>query len=219
MRTVQQIVEEQVHRWQILMAEKQASPPGVNVISISREPGSGGRILAAKLAEALGFDIFHQEVIHQMAESAKVDARLLETLDEKGVSVLEEAVSAVVEEHHLWPDEYLKHLMKIISVIGEHGRAVIVGRGANFVLGPEKCLRVRVVAPQKLRMERVCKAFGISKEDCRRRLLRTESNRRAFVRKYFNADIADPLNYDLIINTAQMDMEKAVAIIRGALGR
>jgi cytidylate kinase len=219
MRTVQQMIEEQVHRWQMSMAEKRETPSGISVISISREPGSGGRILATKLGEELGFDVFHQEVIHQMAQSANVNARLLETLDEKGVSVLEEAISAVVEEHHLWPDEYLKHLMKIIGVIGEHGGAVIVGRGANFILSPERCLRVRVVAPPSLRAERVCKAFGISKEECRRRLLRTESNRRAFVRKYFNANIAEPLNYDLIINTAQLDMERAVAIIRGSLGR
>jgi cytidylate kinase len=219
MRTVQKIVEEQVHRWQMLMAEKRESAAGISVITVSREPGSGGRILAAKLAEELGFDIFHQEVIHQMAQSANVSSRLLETLDEKGVSVLEESISAVVEEHHLWPDEYLKHLMKAIAVIAEHGRAVIVGRGANLILAPGRCLRVRVVAPQSLRMERVCKAFGVSKEECRRRLLRTESNRRAFVRKYFNANIAEPLNYDLIINTAQLDMERAVAIIRGSLGR
>jgi cytidylate kinase len=200
------------------MKEKQESPQGVSVITISREPGSGGRVLATRLAEEMGIDIFHQEVIHQMAESANVNARFLETLDEKGINLLEESISAVVEEHHLWPDEYLKHLMKIIGVIGEHGRAVIVGRGANFVLGPERCLRVRVVAPATLRRKRVRKAFDLSSEECRRRLLRTESNRRAFVRKYFNADIADPLNYDLIINTAELTMEKAVAIIRGALG-
>lgn len=219
MRTVQQIIEEKVHQWQQLMTEKREVAPGISVISISREPGSGGRILATQLAEKLGFDIFHQEVIHQMAQSAKVSSRLLETLDEKGVSVLEESISAVVEEHHLWPDEYLKHLMKTIGVIAEHGQAVIVGRGANFILSAERCLRVRVVAPLTLRIELICKAFGISKEECRRRLLRTESNRRAFIRKYFNANIAEPLNYDLIINTAQLDMEKAVAIIRAAIGR
>ena len=73
----------------------------------------------------------YYEFIHDMAESARVSVRLLETLDEKGVSVLEEWISSLVDKRHLWPDRYLQHLMKIIGTIGKHGRAVIVGRGAN----------------------------------------------------------------------------------------
>ena len=218
MRTTQQIVEEQVQRWQLLNKEKrEPAKSALCVISISREPGSGGRIIAAKLAEVLGYDIFSQEVIHQMAESANVHKRLLETLDEKGLNLLEETVSSVINEHHLWPDEYLKHLMKAIGVICEHGNAVIVGRGANFILSPERCFRVRVIAPMAMRIDRLCKEYGLSREDANRRLLRTESDRRAFVRKYFNANIADPLNYDLIINTANMSVAKAVATIRCAV--
>ena len=33
--------------------------------------------------------------------------------------------------------------MKVIGTIGEHGQAVIVGRGANFVLAAETCFRIR----------------------------------------------------------------------------
>jgi cytidylate kinase len=211
------MVEEQVQRWQLLNKEKREPVKGISVVTISREPGSGGRIVAAKLAQSLEFDLFRQEVIHQMAESANVNKRLLETLDEKGINLLEETVSSVINEHHLWPDEYLKHLMKAIGVIGEHGRAVIVGRGANFILPPENCFRVRVIAPMVIRVNRLSKEFNLSKEEATRRLLRTESDRRAFIRKYFNANVADPLNYDLIINTANMSIEKAVATIRCAM--
>ena len=73
-----------------------------------------------------------------MAESAHVSVQLLETLDEKGATMLEEWISSLVDSRHLWPDQYLQHLMKIIGTIGKHGRAVVVGRGANFVLPPEK---------------------------------------------------------------------------------
>lgn len=217
MRTTQQIVEEQVQRWQLLNTEKREPVKGIDVIAISREPGSGGRIIAVKLSEILGFDLFHQEVIHQMSESANVNKRLLETLDEKGLNLLEETVSSVINEHHLWPDEYLKHLMKTVGVICEHGRAVIVGRGANFILPRERCLRVRVIAPMAIRLKRICREYDLPREEANRRLLRTESDRRAFIRKYFNADVADPLNYDLVINTAHIGIERAVAIIRSAM--
>ncbi|MFH0729120.1 MAG: cytidylate kinase-like family protein [Pseudomonadota bacterium] len=214
MKSIQQIIEEQVQRWQVLTREKKVLPAKRSVISISREPGSGGRIIATELANKLGFDLFHQEVLHQMAQSAHVDTRLVETLDEKGLNLLEETISSVVNEHHLWPDEYLKHLMKVVGVIGEHGRCVLVGRGANFILPRERCLRVRVVAPLAVRVKRVCTEFGLSPEDAKRRVIRTESDRRAFVRKYFYADVSDPLNYDMIVNTEYLSISDAVESIR-----
>nr|HID58173.1 hypothetical protein [Desulfobacterales bacterium] len=50
-------------------------------------------------------------------------------------------------------------------------------------------------------------------------MTRTESDRRAFIRKFFYADIADPKNYDLVINTGTLTIDAAVEAIRGALYR
>jgi cytidylate kinase len=218
MKTKSQIIEEQVHRWQAMHTTKVEEMPGVSTVTISREPGSGGRIVAAKLAEKLGLEVFHQEVIHEIAKSADVSEQLLETLDERGLSTLEDWISSLVYARYLWPDEYLQYLMKVIGTIGKHGRAVIVGRGANFVLPPEKRFSVRIVAPQKWRIQNVANEFKIPVEEARRRVIRTESNRRAFIRKYFNADIADTTNYDLIINAVTLSVDDAVNVISAALG-
>ena len=216
-RSLQQIVEGQVQRWQLLKKER-SEKPAAPVVTLSREPGSGGRIIAETLAKELCFDIFHQEMIHQLAESANVHHRLLDTLDEKGMNVLEEWISSLVNEHHLWPDEYLKHLMKLVGIIGKHGGAVLVGRGSSFILPPERRLRVRVIASRQVRIENVARQYGVSREEAKRRIIRTESERRAFIRKYFNADIDDPGNYDLIINTDLLTVDAAVCAIRGAIG-
>ena len=55
----------------------------------------------------------------------------------------------------------------------------------NFILPHGKRLRVRVIAPREERVRRVAETYDISAEDARRRILRTEANRKAFVRKYF----------------------------------
>ena len=218
MKTIPRIIEEQVQRWQIMQKEGKEEKEGVSIVTVSREPGRGGRILAGKLADKLGLDIFHQEVINEIAKSADVSGKLLETLDERGLSILEDWISSLVYDRHLWPDEYLQHLMKVIGTIGKHGRAVVVGRGANFVLPLEKRFSVRIVAPQSWRIQNVSKEFDISVEEAKRRVMRTESDRRAFIRKYFNADIADPTNYDLVINTATLNVDDAVNVISSALG-
>jgi cytidylate kinase len=218
MKTVTQIIEEQIHRWQIIHQERKEEKPGISIITLSGEPGAGGRIVAARLANTLDIEIFHKEVINEMAKSADVSEKLVETLDERGLSTLEDWISSLVHERHLWPDRYMQHLMKVIGTIGKHGRAVIVGRGANFILPPGKRFSVRIVAPQAWRIKNVAREYNISPEDAKRRVMRTESDRRAFIRKYFNADIADPTNYDLTINTAVLSVDDAVKVISSALG-
>jgi cytidylate kinase len=218
MKSIPRIIEEQVQRWQIMQKEGKEEKEGISVITISREPGSGGRIVATRLADKLGIDIFHQEVINEMAKSADVSEKLVETLDERGLSTLEDWISSLVNERHLWPDRYMQHLMKVVGTIGKHGRSVVVGRGANFILPPEKRFSVRIVGPQAWRINNVAKEFDISPEDAKRRVMRTESDRRAFIRKYFNADIADPTNYDLVVNTATLKVDDAVKVISSALG-
>ena len=218
MKSIPRIIEEQAQRWQIMHKEKKEEKEGISIVTVSRDPGSGGRIVAGKLADKLGIDIFHQEVINEIAKSADVSEKLLETLDERGLSILEDWISSLVYDRHLWPDEYMQHLMKVIGTIGKHGRAVIVGRGANFVLPPEKKFSVRIVAPQSWRIQNVSKEFDISIDEARRRVMRTESDRRAFIRKYFNADIADPTNYDLVINAATLNVSDTVNVISSALG-
>ena len=109
--------------------------------------------------------------------------------------------------------------MKIIGTIGKHGRAVIVGRGANFVLPPEKRLSIRVIAPLKRRLQNVSREFGVPVEQARIRVLKTESDRKAFINKYFNGDIRDPLNYDLIVNTGALSIDDAANAVSGTLSQ
>jgi len=216
-RSIQQIIEEQVQKWNIMRTKKREEKADIPVITISREAGSGGQLVAKGIAKRLGFDLFHREVIQEMAESAQVNSRLLETLDEKGLSMLEDWISSLVYERHLWPDQYLQHLMKVIATIGRHGRAIIVGRGANFVLPPEKRFRVRIVAPQELRVQNVARDLDIPVNEAKRRVIRTNSDRRAFIRKYFNADISDPINYDLVINTETLSVDAAIGTVCSAI--
>jgi cytidylate kinase len=212
-------VDDQVKKWGFDRKEKAAESITVNMITVSRDPGSGGKLIAKGLAECLNFDLFNQEVIHEMARSAKVSERVLRSLDERGLSMLDDWISAVVHKRHLWPDEYLQHLLKVIGTINKHGNAILVGRGANFVLPTETTFRLRVIAPRKFRAQKVAEEFDISVKDAQRRILKTESDRRAFIRKYYHADIEDPSLYDLVINTGTLSLAEAIDVVCHLLKR
>ena len=216
MKAIHQLIEEQVRRWEILRRES-IEQKTIPVITLSRQPGSGGKFVAKAVADRLGLDIFHQELINAMAENADTSTRVIRTLDERGFSMIEDWVSAAISERHLWPDEVSRVLMRVIGTIGRHGNAIIVGRGANFILPPENRFRVRVIAPLEMRVNRVAETFGVTKEEAKRRVLRTESDRRAFVRKYFHSDISDPANYDVVLNAGTLSVDSSAAAICGAL--
>lgn len=217
-RSMERLIEEQMQRWRLMHAEKKTEREILPVITISREPGSGGRIVAQKLAAKLKVEIFHQEVLHEMAKRAEVSQQMLATMDERGLSILEDWISSLVYNRHMWPDEYLKHLMNVIGTIGKHGRAVVVGRGANFILPPEHRFRVRITAPRRFRIQNVARKFNVSEDEAERRVIQTESDRKAFIRKYFNSDITDPDNYDLVINTEILSLDNATQVIAAAVG-
>jgi cytidylate kinase len=217
MKAIHQLIEEHVRRWEILRKEE-IEVKTLPVITLSREPGSGGKLVAKAVAERLGLDLFDQALINAMAENADTTTRVIRTLDERSLSMIEDWVSAAISERHLWPDEVSRVLMRVIGTIGRHGKAIIVGRGANFVLPPENRFRVRIIAPLEMRVNRVAETYGVTKKEAKRRVLRTESDRRAFVRKYFHSDIGDPANYEMILNTGTLSFESAVAAICSAIG-
>lgn len=212
--SLDKIIEEQIKRWQIDQKKKYKKPIRP-VITMSRLPGAGGDSIARRVAEDLQIDLFDTEIVSRIAESSKVSKQVVESLDEQDRSIFNDWLK-FLDKDHLWSDEYLQHLTRVVSAIGTHGHAFIVGRGAGFILPEEVCLRLLVVAPLQTRIDNVVKAFGVSEEEARKRLLKSESARKAFIRKYFNKDMLDPLNYDLVLNTKNLSIDAASNIIKEA---
>jgi cytidylate kinase len=192
-------------------------PSRITVVSVSSEPGSGGQVIAKSIAEQMGYDLFQRDIIREIADSADIGASVIESIEKERLSGIEDFIATLVSRRYLWPEIYLEQLMKVISVIGKHGMAVIAGRGANFILPPNERLSIRVVAPIELRIQNISRLLNIPEDEARKRVIMTEAKRRAFIRKSFNAEIADPINYDLTFNTEFIRYEAAVAVVRQIL--
>lgn len=219
-KSVEQFVKRQIRKWEIPPAKPERKPEvRVPVITLSMEPGSGGSLVAQKVAKHLGFDYFHRDIIQGIAKSAKIRASVIDTLEKERLSGIDDFIAALYKNQYLYPGIYMEHLLKVINTIAKHGRAVIVGRGASFILPPDERFSVRVIAPLQIRIQNVVRAYGVKEEDARRRVIRREARRGAFVKKSYDADITDPENYDLIINTGRMPIESAVEAIIAAVRR
>jgi len=212
--SVDKIVEEQIKRWQSERKKKYKKPIRP-VITMSRLPGAGSQILAQSLVDDLKIDFFGSEIVERIAKNSKVSERIVQTLDEQDRSIVADWIQ-LLGKGHMWAYEYLEHLTEVVNGIGAHGHALIVGRGAGFILPTEVSLRLLLVAPLQTRIDNVMKAYNVSENEARRRVIRTESDRKAFIRKYFDADMTDPIHYDLVINTQNLHIDVAVKIIEEA---
>ena len=207
-----QLVGDLLQRWQRRdKALKRATGTHLPVITLCMEPGSGGLCLAQTIAQHFEFDIYNRDIVHRIAQSVKACDALIDGVEKGRFSGVSDFISSLVRDQYLHPDVYLEHLMKVVAAIAHHGRAVIVGRGANFILPPEHRFSIRVVAPLEQRVDNVAKFFKVSQEAAKKRIMVRESRRRAFVRQAFNTNITEPYHYDLILNTGRMSRETAVA--------
>ena len=212
-KALDELVEEQIKRWQSNRKRKYKKPIRP-VITISRLPGCGAWEIAEQISTDLEIDLFDSEIVDKIAENAEVNRRVVETLDEQDNSIVLEWLSTLTAERYLWAYEYLEHLTKIIGTIGAHGHAVILGRGASYILPKEICLRVLVVAPLEIRIENVRKAYKVSEKVARQNVMGKESDRVAFIRRYFHVDMLDPVNYDLVFNMGMCEQDMVVEMLK-----
>jgi cytidylate kinase len=216
--SIEELVHKQVDKWKKLYAgEDKKKKARIPVIALCMEPGSGGCIIAERIAQRLGFDFFHRDIIHKIAESAHISTTVVESLEKERLSGVQDFISSLVKDQYIHPSIYLDHLMQVIGTIGKQGRAVVVGRGANFIMPAKDRFAVRVVAPLEVRIQNIAKRFGVPTDAAKRRVLVRENRRRAFIRQSFNADICDPIHYDLLLNTGNLSVEAAVESVIGAV--
>ena len=76
-------------------------------------------------------------------------------------------------------------------------------------------MSIRTIAPLETRVNSVAREFGVTREEAKRRVINRENRRSAFIRQSFNADVADPRNYDLVISTQKLDIDAALGAVIG----
>jgi len=212
---IQQLVEEQLLKWNIAAKEKRVSTKPV--VTISREPGINGSKVAEILAKEFKLDLYSGRIVQEVAKSAKLTTAVIGSLDEKNRNMLDDWIAMLDPAYSLGSYEYMLQLVKLMGAVARHGHAVILGRGSNFLIQPENQLRLRLIAPLDVRIRNEMKRSGASREEAEKRVSILDADRRAYIRKYFSADIADPVNYDLIINTTFIKDDGIIEMVRTGL--
>jgi cytidylate kinase len=182
-------------------------------ICISREAGAGGGAIARLVGQRLGWKVYDNELIEAIAHRMGVPLDEVRSLDELAPSVVQDWLLPLREEYYAPQEAYLDHLAKLIEAIGRAGDSILVGRGAGFMLPRETTLSIRVVAPLKVRAQRLAERMGVSVRTARRAARDLDRRRLQFDRTMHRANSSDPHNYDLVLDSQSLGLEIAAAII------
>jgi cytidylate kinase len=113
---------------------------------------------------------------------------------------------------------YLEALKSVVTELARSQSLVIRGRGSQFILRDYPgVLHVLLVAPLEVRMKRVIQSLKLDQEAATREIERFDNSRREFIRRYFHAELEDPVYYDLVINTEHFSFQVAASIVVDAL--
>jgi cytidylate kinase len=200
-------------------------------IAISRQIGSGGTYIGYLAAKRLGFQYVDREILREAARQLEVDVGVLESLDQRSSSLVENLIRSFTfgtpdaRNAPLRKPIYEKDLFvvesRIMNEIAQRYNAVIVGRAGFYALrNRPRVIRVFVHAPLEFRLRRLMKVQGLTDTREAQTLVEETDRRRAkFIKDMTGVDWYDTRNYHLCIDASVIDFDTGVAMIAGLAGR
>lgn len=199
------------------------------VITITRQYGAGGSVVARAVAERLGWTVIDNEFVGAVANRAGLPAETVAAREERAPSLLERlARTLAASAPELFvpaaattgePDEeaLLRVTERVIAEAAAHGRVVLVGRGATAYLATAgeaaRVLHAYVVAPGEARTRTVMERSGVGHDEAAKTVHDVDAARERYLERYYGRRRDDASNYHLVVNTAWLGYDGAAEVI------
>ena len=165
------------------------------IITLSRELGSLGTDIADTLSYRLGYSKLDKVSLEPLLKRFGMTRPQFERDDEKCPGYWERLSREKIR--------YLDFMKTAMYRLAGEKDCVIVGRGGNIIFrGVPGTLRLRIIAPLKVRVARLCKRFSIDEQRALRMIHQSDHDRAGYHKYFFNAVWDSSSDYDLVVNTA-----------------
>lgn len=214
MKKLFQLISKNWHRSQPKLPVLKNLNQRLPIITISRERGSGGKVVAQLVAKKLGapWRVYHKEIIDEIAKETHLEKQLIKEVDEKRYYLIDRMIADTLGKNYLTLNSYYKNLLKILSTIGNRGYAVIIGRGVNFLL--PSALKIRIICQMEQRIKWMMKYEKMTKTQAISDIDESDKNRDEFTKTLFGHNVRKAHHYDLTIRTGKgLDIEEAADLI------
>jgi cytidylate kinase len=199
----------------------------VDVITISRQYGSGGLEFGMALARHLKYPLFHREILSHLASGMNTSEEVVETYERMRYGASEFFLSSLskrfsgLEREIIESDRYIAALKTVMERLTTLGRVIIVGRGGQCLLADHpSALHLRIVADMDYRMASLTakdEYDGWTRRALQRHIKERDEERGEFARKHFKRFIGDPTLYHLTINFSRIPQPQALDLVLSLL--
>ena len=184
----------------------------VKIITLEREYGSGGTLIAKSLAERLGWKLWDEEITAEIARAANVDTLAAKRCDERVDPFLYrlfkvyargsyERALAIADSRVFDTDCMVEMLHRVIEGVASRGNCVIVGRGSPYILrNRADAFHVFIYAPVEEKVRRL-RSIGKTEKEALQLVEEVDRERADFIRHYFGAQWPHRPLYNLMINS------------------
>lgn len=193
-----------------------------NIITISRQFGSGGRTVGRQLAERLNIPFYDRELVKQVAEETGFDTKFIEGNGEfsPSKSIFSFAVSQGVPcmQNGLSVSDFIFCMQRQVILKLAEKPCVIVGRGADYILRDrDDVFDVFIHASMENRADRIVRLYGESEKKPEQRLADKDKKRKIYYKHYTDREWGDAKNYDMCLDSGRIGIDKCVDLIIDAI--
>ena len=193
-----------------------------NIITISRQFGSGGRTVGRQLAERLNIPFYDRELVKQVAEETGFDTKFIEENGEfsPSKSIFSFAVSQGVPcmQNGLSVSDFIFCMQRQVILKLAEKPCVIVGRVADYILRDrDDVFDVFIHASMENRADRIVRLYGESEKKPEQRLADKDKKRKIYYKHYTDREWGDAKNYDMCLDSGRIGIDKCVDLIIDAI--
>lgn len=193
----------------------------MNIITISREFGSGGREVGKRIADILGYSYYDREVITAIAEKHDFDEHYVENVLENGfpfsMPITYGRTFSYTDATGQQAIQLLSSQYKLLREFASKGNCVIVGRSANIILEEFNPLNIFVYADVESKIKR-CRERAPEDEhlkdyEMKRRFKQIDAGRAKHQRFLTDKKWGEKEGYHLCVNTSGLDIKAIAPVI------
>ena len=181
------------------------------VITVGREYGSGGRLIAQKAAEALGIPFFDRSIINMAAEETGLSADFIRRTEQQKTSSFLYNLYMSTQSLPV-NDQVFIAQSEVIRRVAAEGPCIIVGRCADYVLRNQSdvdALNLFIHAPMEERIRRVREEYKVQAPDLRLYILK---HRAAYYEHFTDGQWGKAQNYHLAVSSG-LGLETIVRLL------
>lgn len=196
------------------------------VVTFARGFGTGGKVIASKLAAELGIHCYENRILTLASQMSGLDKNVFQEVNEKlrssgGFSSLMRGLPRSRKyisrnEKFVSDDKLFEYQKQIITNLADTESCVIVGKCADYILrGRDNVVSVYIEAPRDFCIKRTMENMGVTEKVAEATIKQTDKFRADYYEYYTHGNYwTNPVNYDMTLNSEKVGIDNCVAVIK-----